>query len=94
MSKYKIQVTNRFKKEYKKIRTRNNFDEDAFVNVIKILANGENLPEKYCNHLLEPKKNGIWECHIKPDLLLIYMKNDNVLILTLISTGSHSDLFK
>lgn len=94
MNKYKIERTSRFKREYKKIRNRNNFDEAAFIKVINMLANGEDLPEKYCNHLLEPKKNRIWECHIKPDLLLIYMKDDNVLILTLISTGSHSDLFK
>lgn len=56
MNKYKIERTNRFKKEYKKIRNRNNFDEESFIKVINMLANGENLPEKYCNHLLEPKK--------------------------------------
>lgn len=55
MSKYKIKKTNRFKKDYKKMQSRNNFNEPEFVKVIELLANGEQLPEKYCNHLLEPK---------------------------------------
>lgn len=59
MSKYKIQKTNRFKKEYKKMKSRNNFDENEFIKVVTILANGEILPEKYCNHLLEPKDERI-----------------------------------
>ena len=57
MAKYKIQMTNIFKKDYKKMRSRNNFDEEAFKTVIELLSNGESLPEKYCNHLLEPKSN-------------------------------------
>ena len=55
MSKYKIQITNKFKKDYNKMRSRNNFDKNEFKKVIELLSNGELLPEKYCNHLLEPK---------------------------------------
>ncbi len=55
MSKYKIEITSRFKKDYKKMRSRTNFDEKAFTTVVNLLANNEILPEKYCNHLLEPK---------------------------------------
>lgn len=55
MSKYRIERTNKFKKEYKKMKLRNNFDEKEFIKVVTILSNGEILPEKYCNHLLEPK---------------------------------------
>lgn len=57
MAKYKIQITTKFKKDYQKMRSRNNFDEKAFKTVIELLSNGESLPEKYCNHLLEPKSN-------------------------------------
>lgn len=39
------------------MRSRNNFDENEFKIVIELLSNGELLPEKYCNHLLEPKSN-------------------------------------
>ena len=59
MSKYKIERTNKFKKEYKKMKSRNNFDEKEFVKVITMLSNGKELPEKYCNHLLEPKSERI-----------------------------------
>lgn len=59
MNKLKIEMTNRFKKDYKKMRNRNNFDEKSFKDVVNILSNNEILPEKYCNHLLEPKINRI-----------------------------------
>ena len=54
-TKYEIKQTNRFKKDYKKMKARNIFDEKAFITVITMLMNGQVLPEKYCNHLLEPK---------------------------------------
>lgn len=59
MSKYTILKTNRFLKDYKKMQKRNNFDEKEFVKVVTMLANGEELPEKYCNHILEPKSERI-----------------------------------
>lgn len=54
-TKYKIVQTSRFKKDYKKMKLTNNFDERAFIKVISMLANDEVLPLRYCNHLLEPK---------------------------------------
>ena len=57
MSKYKIEMTNKLKKDFKKMKSRNNFDSKAFKTVVDLLSNGEVLPEKYCNHLLEPKTN-------------------------------------
>jgi len=55
-AKYKIVTTNRFKKDYARMRTRNNFNEKDFWSIITKLANDEVLPQKYRNHLLEPKK--------------------------------------
>ncbi len=57
MSKYKIEITNKFKKDFKKMKSRNNFDSKAFETVVNLLSNGKVLHEKYCNHLLEPKTN-------------------------------------
>ena len=57
MAKYKIEITNKFKKDYNKMRSRNNFDENEFKTVLELLSNGELLPERYCNHLLEPKSD-------------------------------------
>ena len=92
MSKYTIFRTNKFKKDYKKMMKRTIFDEKEFIKVVSMLANGEELPEKYCNHILEPKSNRS-ECHIKPDWLLVYSIDNDILILTLTRTGTHSDLF-
>lgn len=54
--KYKIKRTNKFLKQYAKVFGKNNFKEEEFVKVLKMLANGEILPIKYHNHLLEPKE--------------------------------------
>lgn len=63
--------------------------------VIGMLAAEQPLPEKYRDHALTDSKEykGTRECHIKPDWLLIYSIISDRLILHLIRTGSHSDLF-
>lgn len=53
--KYKLARTNKFKKDYKMMQKRNNFDKTEFEKVIDILLQGKELPRKYCNHILEPK---------------------------------------
>lgn len=59
------------------------------------LAIKEELDPKYRNHKLIDDKNfkNCMECHIRPDWLLIYQYNENELLLLLMDTGSHSDLF-
>lgn len=54
---YDIQATNKFKKQYSKIKKQKEFKKEEFENVLKLLSNNEVLPKKYHNHLLEPKKN-------------------------------------
>ena len=61
--------------------------------VVAALAMGEPLPEKYKDHALTGNWVGHRECHIQPDWLLVYRIEDDVLVLTLSRTGSHSDLF-
>jgi mRNA interferase YafQ len=51
------------------------------------------LPKKYNDHALKGKYTAYRECHIRPDLLLIYKKDKTNLILVLVRTGSHSQLF-
>jgi mRNA interferase YafQ len=58
-----------------------------------MLANEEILPKKYKDHFLQGNWQGYRECHVKPDLLLIYKLENDKLTLTLVRTGSHSDLF-
>lgn len=89
---YEIEVTNRFIKDLKLARKRN-LDEAKLNEVIEKLAKGEKLPEKNHDHVLVGDYRGCRECHISPDWLLIYSIEEVVKIITLIRTGSHSDLF-
>ena len=62
-------------------------------NVIDMLRQGQTLDIKYRDHALTWNYEGYRECHIKPDWLLIYYIENDILTLTLSDTGSHSDLF-
>ena len=61
--------------------------------IIRMLSRGETLPEKNQDHALSGNWSGFRECHIQPDWLLIYRIENDVLVLTLVRSGSHSDLF-
>jgi len=59
-----------------------------------ILQDTGTLPPSYRPHKLSNfKGNNTWECHIEPDWLLVWEQYDNQLLLIMISTGTHSDLF-
>ena len=90
--KYEVKFTSKFKKDFKLIKKRD-LDLQLFSEVVEILADGSSLPAKYHDHPLIGDYKGNRECHISPDWLLIYKIHDNCLVLTLIRTGSHSDLF-
>ena len=61
--------------------------------VVALLAMGEPLPDKNRDHDLSGDWAGHRECHILPDWLLVYRIEDDVLVLTLARTATHSDLF-
>ncbi|ATW24509.1 type II toxin-antitoxin system YafQ family toxin [Candidatus Formimonas warabiya] len=89
---YEIKPTSRFKRDLKIIQRRG-YDINLLTAVIQTLAAGEPLAEKHKDHAL----NGVWtkyrECHVTPDWLLIYKVENDILVLTLTRTGTHSDLF-
>ena len=91
-SKYTVKPTSHFKKDYK-LAMKRGLDISLLEDIIAKLALGESLPEKNRDHALSGNWNGYRECHILPDWLLIYKLEDNVLILTLARTGTHSNLF-
>ena len=93
-TKYQIKYTSDFKKNYKKIKKQDK-DVEKLKVVVSKLADGLELEEKYKNHMLTDSKyyKNCGECHIEPDWLLVYRYIDNELILVLIATGSHSELF-
>jgi len=88
--KYKLFKTNQFKRSYKKLKLTDK-EEEAFIDVVYKLLNGIELDKKYKNHFLKGEYLGFQECHLKPDLLLIYTIDNDTL--KLIDIGSHSQLF-
>lgn len=92
--KYELRRTTQFKKDFELILKRG-LDISEFQTVLNYLVNGEPLPEKYKDHPLQPSKDfkNCRELHIKPDWLLVYKYSNENVILYLIRTGSHSDLF-
>lgn len=90
----KPKFTGRFKKDYKLALSRG-CNPDKLAEVIALLCSEQPLPEVYQDHALLNSRNykGMRECHIQPDWLLIYKVIKQELILKLIRTGSHSDLF-
>ena len=91
-TKYIIKYTTGFKKDYKRAIKRG-LKIELLEQVVALLAMGEPLLEKNRDHNLSGDWVGYRECHILPDWLLIYRIDDDVLVLTLARTGSHSDLF-
>lgn len=90
----KPEFTGQFKKDYK-LAMKRGCDPEKLSEVITLLVNEQPLPEKYRDHALVNSRNykDVRECHIEPDWLLIYKIEQEILILKLIRTGSHSDLF-
>ena len=95
----KTVATNRYEKELKLMIKRgkdlNKLDyllEILEANINKGIEHHLLLPEKYCLHKLIGKYKSYWECHIEPDLLLVYYLDNEVLRLE--RTGTHNDIFK
>ena len=89
---YELQMTTKFEKDLKLIKKQGKDIDKLFI-VVETLQKGQELEPKYKDHNLIGNYKGYRECHIEPDLLLIYYKDNNKLILTLVRTGSHSNLF-
>ncbi|MDY2843679.1 MAG: type II toxin-antitoxin system YafQ family toxin [Treponema sp.] len=92
-NKYSLRQTNRFKKHLKLIAKRNKSSIRKIAETVDLLQKGEKLPERFRDHELAGNLKGSRECHILPDLLLIYRIFNDILILELVDTGSHADLF-
>lgn len=86
----KIDFAKSFKKSYKKLSQK---DKELFAEVSLKLSNDEILEPKYKDHALKGEYADFRECHLKPDLLLIYQKQQDKLILYCLNIGSHSELF-
>ncbi len=90
---YQIKFTTAYKKSYKLMKKRG-LDLSLLDEVVDTLRQGRQLEEKYHDHSLSGKFQGFRECHIKPDWLLVYLIENDILTLTLVDTGTHADIFK
>jgi len=89
--RYELILTGKFKKGLKLARKRG-LDIKLLEEVVDKLQYDIPLEAKYKDHALKGDLGGFRECHIQPDWLLIYLKENDILTLTLVATGSHSDL--
>lgn len=90
--KYELELTHQYLKDLKLARKRG-LDENKLNEIILKLIQGEELPLKNRDHFLTGNYKGFRECHISPDWLLIYSRDITIKIVTLVRTGTHSDLF-
>lgn len=90
----KLEFTGQFKRDYK-LAIKRGCDPAKLEEVVRLLQAEKPLPEKYRDHDLTNSRDykDMRECHIEPDWLLVYKVFRDTLILKLIRTGSHSDLF-
>lgn len=92
---YLIKRTKDFEKSFSKLKrsgVKKKVLEDI-ERIIDVISRGEQLSLHYLDHKLQGNFTGYRECHIRPDLLLIYKLLDKQLVLVLVDIGSHSNLF-
>lgn len=90
---YTVKFTTAYKKSYKLMKKRG-LDLSLLDNVVDALRQGRQLDAKYRDHELSGKFKGFRECHIKLDWPLVYLIENDILTLTLVDIGTHSDIFK
>lgn len=93
MSKLEVLTTQKFRKSFKKVSKYKNFKEEELEKVLLLLKSEQQLDSKYRDHGLSGDMKELRECHIAPDILLVYKIEKEVLVLLLMNIGSHSELF-
>lgn len=86
-----LRWTKSFGKDVKRL-TKRKYQLSKLHRVIEAIRSGEPLPLTARPHLLHGEWAGMWECHIAPDLLLIYGYDEAEV--GLYRTGTHADLFE
>jgi len=89
----KIEETTRFRRDYKREKKGQHTKHlDTWLGqIIDLLAADKPLPARYQDHPLSGEWKDFRDCHIRPDLILIYRKPDDDTV-QLVRLGSHSEL--
>ena len=90
--KYEIRMTHTFRKDMERCRKRG-LDLELLKTAVRLLESNGKLPSDYLAHKLTGNYAGCWECHLKPNWLMIWEQNDTELTLLFTGTVTHSDLF-
>lgn len=93
---YKLIQTSQFRKDLKNVLKRSKNDFDKTFTLLGILQESgvKGIPGVMQPHRLKGKYRNNWECHIKPDLLIIWIQIESPKHIKLVRVGSHSDLFQ
>ena len=89
---YRVEYTNRFKKDLKRCVKRG-LDLRKIYEVVKLLETFGELPVQYKPHKLSGNMSNQWECHVQSDWLMVWEQSDEEMTLLFLQTGTHSDLF-
>jgi len=87
----KVTLTAQFEKDVKRAKNRN-YEMNQLNKAIGLLSQGDLEDRKYRDHPLKGKYEGLRECHLSPDWLLIYHSSTKQVLL--VRTGAHTDLFR
>ena len=87
------EYTRQFKKDLKLCEKRGLKMEEIKAVMVRLAA-GERLEPKFRNHVLKGEYAGHGECHIRPDWLILYLKQESRNAIVFVRTGTHSDLFE
>ncbi len=90
---YQVRTTNEFERDVKRCIKRG-YNMSLLHQVIQLLEQSGTLPQKYHPHKLHGDFAGCWECHIRPNWLLVWRQNDTELTLLFTNTGTHADLLE
>ena len=91
--KYTIRVTKRFVKDAELCKRRG-CNMQLLKDAMQLLSETGTLPAQYRPHKLTGEYSGMWECHIRPDWLMVWEPHDDEMVMLFCRTGSHADLFK
>ena len=91
---YKVILSPQYKKSFKRILRHKDFERVRLEALVNLLEEGEILDRRYRDHELKGEYLGIRECHVQNDILLLYRKDKNVLVLLLVNIGTHAYLFE
>jgi mRNA interferase YafQ len=89
---WKLERTRGFERDVQKC-IRRGWDMKALGDILRLLECYGTVPSEYRPHKLSGRFNGLWECHVKDDWVVVWRRDAGRLVLILTGTGTHDDLF-